>query len=822
MKGTRKGFRNLHKMSKSLSLASAVLFLSYISSYSQSYETINLDLSTTYQTIVGFGGSLAYYEGWVTAHPNKDQIYEALFGELSLDILRLRNAYDYDPGMIDRASEFVHAAEDVRGKPISILTTSWSPPAYLKSNNDRNNGGTLKYTLTDGKVEFDYAGFAHWWNSALNEYNTNGVYPDYIGIQNEPDFTASYESCRLNPTETINISDTIAGFDRALDAVYDSIQGRSQVPKILGPETIGIGYNAVQNYCNRMDLTKIIGIAHHLYHGSGDTDPYASNEYKKVGDYRPEIPHFQTEFSRHGWWELGGYLYMSLCVENVVAYLYWDLAWDGGGLISLDFPWSPSSWEDPTKGYTRTKEFYAFKQYSAFIHPGWKRIDASVSDENAVISAFINPSEDSAALVVINRSESEDLISYLDIPGYSIDTADLYVTSESENCEYIGNIKDELLMLSPRTIATVAMSLSRIDNPVPVDSISLSPTSDTIGVRLGSLKIIAEVYPSDASNKTIFWEIIENSHIAGITQDGLLEAKGTDDGKVRIRVSATDGSRVFADTMITVINQVLVESISISSSGIKIDEPEGSIQFTANVLPEEAFNKELQWEIISGSSIASLSPDGVLQANGTGDGTVTMRISATDGSGVYKEVSIRISNQIAVTEVVISAADTVINTLMGSLQLEALILPENASDKNVVWSLEKGHSLATVNQEGQLTASGEENGTVMVRVASVSFPEIFDEISISVQNQVTSSRMVQPEELRIWYAAGKIRFEVPASNKTGELSVYTIEGKLMKTIKIDRWVTRGEIDIHELERGIYLIRLDSPAGHYYEKVQVYY
>ena len=178
--------------------------------------------------------------------------------------------------MIDRAVEFVQAAESVRGKPIAVLSTSWGPPASLKSNNNRSNGGSLKYTVTGGKVEFDYAGFAHWWNASLDEYNAHGIFPDYISIQNEPDWTASYESCRLNPSETVNFTDTIAGYNKALSAVYDTIQTRTVIPELIGPETIGIGYNAVENYCNAMDLSKIHAIAHHLYHGVDENNPFAS------------------------------------------------------------------------------------------------------------------------------------------------------------------------------------------------------------------------------------------------------------------------------------------------------------------------------------------------------------------------------------------------------------------------------------------------------------------------------------------------------------------------------------------------------------------
>jgi len=274
-----------------------------------------------HQTVVGFGASLAYYENWLNSHPNKSEIYQAIFGELSLDILRVRNAYDYDLGMINRVKEYMDAAEWVLGHPISLLSTSWGPPGYLKNTGDRKNGGTLRYTAGPGGVAFDYAGFAHWWGKSLDEYNSRGIYPAYISIQNEPDFSATWESCLLKPYETVNGSDTIAGYNKALDAVYDTVMQRIQKPKILGPETVGIGYNSVENYVNAMDLSKLDGIAHHLYHGVNENNPYSSTDFSKVGAFHPEVPHFQTEYSRGDWFSLAGLIYKSFYEEEVVAYL---------------------------------------------------------------------------------------------------------------------------------------------------------------------------------------------------------------------------------------------------------------------------------------------------------------------------------------------------------------------------------------------------------------------------------------------------------------------------------------------------------------------
>ena len=89
-------------------------FTNIENTYSQSndIQTIQINPEEQHQTITGFGASLAYYEGWLTAHPNRAEIYNVIFSELSLDILRIRNAYGYDPGMIDRVKQFNTAAKN--------------------------------------------------------------------------------------------------------------------------------------------------------------------------------------------------------------------------------------------------------------------------------------------------------------------------------------------------------------------------------------------------------------------------------------------------------------------------------------------------------------------------------------------------------------------------------------------------------------------------------------------------------------------------------------------------------------------------------------
>jgi len=482
----------------------------------QSVQTVVVNLDEEHQTVTGFGASLAFYEGWLPAHPNRAEIYDVIFKELSLDILRVRNAYGYDDNMIGYVKQFAAAAESSLGHPIDIMVTSWGPPGNLKSNNDKSNGGTLRYTVNNGKVEFDYAGFASWWNAAQ----------------------ANYESCLMGFSEVVNNTDTIAGYNKALDAVYDTVKLRENSPLFLGPECVGIGYNAVENYINPLDLSKLHGIAYHLYHGaeSGtvENDPFTSDNYAKVGNFHPEVPHFQTEYSRAGWFTVAGMMFQSLTQGNVAAWFYWDLAWDNGGLVNLHFPWDRNRWTN-SKGYNRTKDFYVFKHYSAFIHPGWKRIGTSGDSELLKTAAFISSTGDSATFIAVNRSETDTLKTQIQIPGFSIEEATTYSTTEESNFVATDYLNDTILVLPPRSINTVDLRLSSVNSatkiPVRRQTFSVAeifpnPFSQSAQIRFVSEKSAdysLEVF--DLSGKQLLKRELgfypAGKHDVEVTRDGL-------------------------------------------------------------------------------------------------------------------------------------------------------------------------------------------------------------------------------------------------------------------------------------------------------------
>ena len=92
--------------------------------------------------------------------------------------------------------------------------------------------------------------------------------------------------------------------------------------------------------------------------------------------------------------------------------------------------------------------------------------------------------------------------------------------------------------------------------------------------------------------------------------------------------------------------KILVDSISIASTSDSITSKNGSVTLTANVLPANADNKGVLWEVTTNTHLATIDQNGILTATGVDNGTVLVRATAKDGSGKSATKGIVIQNQI--------------------------------------------------------------------------------------------------------------------------------------------------------------------------------
>jgi len=165
----------------------------------------------------------------------------------------------------------------------------------------------------------------------------------------------------------------------------------------------------------------------------------------------------------------------------------------------------------------------------------------------------------------------------------------------------------------------------------------------------GTLQMIATVEPADATNMAVTWSIILGEDKATIDSGGLLTA--AKNGTVTVTATSTDGGNVSGSLNVTITNQpvILVTSIEVTAEGgaEEIATQGGSLQMYALVLPENASDTSVTWSIIPGTGDATIDSDGLLQA--VSDGTVGVRATANDGTGIFGGTVILISSQTVIS-----------------------------------------------------------------------------------------------------------------------------------------------------------------------------
>ncbi|MFO7177793.1 MAG: hypothetical protein DIU78_003745 [Pseudomonadota bacterium] len=424
---------------------------------------VHVETSVSYQTLEGFGAAVGWFENYLLANPHKAEIYDLVFAELGLDILRLRNRYRGDPeGFDPGAAELVEQATASLGRPPRVLLSSWSPPRALKANDREDCSGETACTLAKDENGFVYEAFADWWAESLAAYASIGVVPEWISIQNEPDFIPpSWEGCKFMASETSDYP----GYGIALEHVHARLQELESPPKLLGPETLGLHWNKLDVYGPEMDLDLLDGIAHHLYEGNAWEDPdLYIDPMRSAHLLFPDKPKFQTEFSIPGedaYVETAWLIHNSLVEEHVAAYLHWDLIWQwGDGLVSLESPGSPATWKTE-KGYLVRKTYRSVQHYARFTDPGYVRV-AAVSTAAALRStAFLSPEKDRLVVVLVNTDEvpRRAVITWA---GVSAKASAVYRTSESEDFEALGALPaDKSVLVTPRSLVTVKLDLAK-------------------------------------------------------------------------------------------------------------------------------------------------------------------------------------------------------------------------------------------------------------------------------------------------------------------------------------------------------------------------
>jgi uncharacterized protein YjdB len=172
------------------------------------------------------------------------------------------------------------------------------------------------------------------------------------------------------------------------------------------------------------------------------------------------------------------------------------------------------------------------------------------------------------------------------------------------------------------------------------------------------------------------------------------------------------------------IEVVDVTGVSISEGDQTLEEGE-TVQLNAVVEPENATNKGVTWST-SDEAVVTVSETGLVTAVSEGEATIT--VTTEDGSFTDSiTVTVEKPSAVPVTGVSISEGDQTLEE-GETVQLNAVVEPENATNKGVTWST-SDEAVVTVSETGLVTAVSEGEATITVTTEDGSFT---DSITVTV------------------------------------------------------------------------------------------
>ena len=251
-----------------------------------------------------------------------------------------------------------------------------------------------------------------------------------------------------------------------------------------------------------------------------------------------------------------------------------------------------------------------------------------------------------------------------------------------------------------------------------------------------------------------------------------------------------------------------VTGITITSyGGLSELYPTDTLRFTASIIPETASLQEVSWSVRNGTGLATISEEGLLTAFNIG--TVTVLATAHDSSGVTGSFPLTIiAPVVAVNSIVISSAGGATDLEQGtSLQLSIVVSPEDATNKEVDWSIIDGDGTAYISATGLVTA--EKPGTVTVQATAGDGSDVYDTFTLTVLGP-SSLQTRESESVTIYPNPGKGIFFLDSGELEIELlKVIDVYGRVVLELVPNPGSRVIELDLSQQLPGIFFIHTFS-------------
>jgi len=403
--------------------------------FGQPFETqpcVFIDPTKTFQTFMGIGGALtdASAETFAKLPADKQQeILEKYFDpkkgigyslartniqscDFSSDTYTYMNDNDASLKSFNVAHDekyripFIKKVIAYAGGKLPMFASPWSPPAWMKTNNDMLHGGKLKPS--------SYQSWANVYVKFIQEYKKRGIPIWGVSVQNEPMAVQTWESCNYTADEERDFIKNYLGPTLAKSGMTDK--------KIIAwDHNRDLIYQRASTILSDPAAAKYVwGIGFHWYEDWTGGGKIFDN-VRRVNEAFPNTNLIFTEgcperfnFSQINDWKWGEVYGRSMINDfnnNTVAWTDWNILLDeiGGPNHAGNFCFAPVHADTKTGQIYYLNSFYYIGHFSKFIRPGAKRIIASSSRGQLLTTAFKN-TDGKIAVVVMNQSSTK--ISY--------------------------------------------------------------------------------------------------------------------------------------------------------------------------------------------------------------------------------------------------------------------------------------------------------------------------------------------------------------------------------------------------------------------------
>lgn len=382
-----------------LTLAASVLLMS-TPLYGAKKVTLSADPTVLHQHVSGFGGfspspTWSYWLG----DTEIDKMYGKGENQLGYNIMRLYIS-NSDWGW----SSAVANARRAKKYGAYVFASPWSPPASWKDNDDDSNGGAL--------LESRYKDWADYLNRFVSYMKERNITIDGISIQNEPDFTTEYQSCRWTSQQFIEfLSNYASRINAQIICPEDVHFTQSYISPILNDSAA----------CANLDI-----VAGHFYGWSGATYTLPAQKGKEMWMTEYLINERQQNSGVDIDWKNDGFLFAQsvndAMLADISAYVHYSLKRYYGMIGDGQYG---------TVDGQITKRGYILSHFAKYVS-GTTRIDNTSSGASGLqTSAYLSAGGDSVVFMVLNPSASEFEVTF-NLP-FECNNGLAIVTTETQN-----------------------------------------------------------------------------------------------------------------------------------------------------------------------------------------------------------------------------------------------------------------------------------------------------------------------------------------------------------------------------------------------------